>query len=102
MPGKLLRRAKLEDSFLTFSELANIADAKLFFSILHNPKHVLYQLLPPLHTNSIHQLRPREYNDILPPKDNSQFIDYVFWRGLCCFRIHQPSFLVARAEGVQI
>src|SRR5688572_36018 len=39
---KLLKRAKrlgyLEQSFPTVSELANIADAKLLFSILHNPK----------------------------------------------------------------
>src|SRR6218665_3860862 len=36
--------------------------------------YVLYQLLPPLRPQSIHQLRPRIDKCILPSKDNSQFI----------------------------
>ena len=75
---KLLKRAKrlgyLEQSFPTVSELANIADAKLLFSILHNSKHVFHQLLIPIRPLSSHQLRPRAHNHTLPPKDNSQFI----------------------------
>src|ERR1043165_4555838 len=57
---KLIKRAKrlgyLEQSFPTVSELANKADAKLLFSILHNPKHVLHLLLPPSRPISSHQL----------------------------------------------
>src|ERR1043165_9884537 len=60
---KLLKRAKrlgyLEQSFPLVSELANIAETKLIFSILHNPKHVLHQLLTSLRPLSSHQLRPR-------------------------------------------
>ena len=83
---KLLKRAKrlgyLEQSFPTVSELANIADAKLLFSILHNPKHVLHQLLPPLRPLSSHQLRPRAHNHTLPPKDNSQFIPRSLYKNI--------------------
>src|SRR6218665_1364097 len=63
---KVIRRAKrlvyLEVSLPTVSELANITDAKLYPSILNNPKHVLYQVLPPLRFHSTHQLRPRVHN----------------------------------------
>ena len=56
---KVIRRAKrlgyLEESFQTVSDHANTADAKHFLSILHNPKHVLYQFLPQLRPHSTHQ-----------------------------------------------
>ena len=69
---KLLKRAKrlgyLEQSFPTVSELANLADAKFLFSLLHNPKHVLHQLLPPLRPLSSHQLRPRANHTLSHPE----------------------------------
>src|SRR5688572_8461548 len=75
-PEKLLKRAKplgyLEQSFPTISKLANTADSRLLFSIIHNPYHVLHQLLP--RPPSTRQLRPRPHNHTLPPKDYSHFI----------------------------
>jgi len=41
-----------------------------------------YQLLPPLQPYSIHQLRPRIHNRILPPKDDSQFIQRSLYEGV--------------------
>src|SRR6218665_2134743 len=86
---KVMRRTTclgyLEESFPTVSELANTADAKLIPSILHNPKHVLYQLLPSLRPHSTHQLRPRVHNHILPPKDDSQFIQRSLFTDLFCY-----------------
>ena len=81
---RILKRAKrldyIEKSFPSVQELANTADSKLLLSTLHNTKHVLYQLLPPLRPPSTLQLRPRAHNHTLPPKNNKHFISRMLYK----------------------
>ena len=62
---KLVRCRFLPSSQLTFEDLSNDADKRLFAVILRNPSHVLYNFLPPVKNNS-YNLRVRAHNRILP------------------------------------
>ena len=62
---KLVRCRFLPSSQLTFEDLSNEADKRLFAVILRNPSHVLYNFLPPVKNNS-YNLRVRAHNRILP------------------------------------
>ena len=55
----------------TFEILAEAADDRLFNSIIYNPQHVLYPLLPPKKENSFYDLRPRGHNFKLPLRQSS-------------------------------
>ena len=55
----------------TFEILAEAADDRLFNSIINNPQHVLYPLLPPKKENSFYDLRPRGHNFKLPLRQSS-------------------------------
>ena len=54
-----------------FEDLAEKADNRLFQSIIKNPRHPIYQLLPPAKQDITQRLRPRPHNFELPSKINS-------------------------------
>ena len=56
----------------TFSELVYKADVRLFSTIINNPQHTLYPLLPQL-KDTKHDLRPRPHKFCLPRKTSSLF-----------------------------
>ena len=62
------RRSELcSADVVTFSELCDIADQRLFARVLENPMHTLHGLLPPLSEADRHyNLRPRTHNRSLP------------------------------------
>ena len=53
---------------VTFSEIAESADEKLFTSIVNNPQHVLFPLLPAQRGQFNQKLRARAHNFCLPAK----------------------------------
>ena len=64
-----------------FSDICLEADQNLFRKVLHNPQHVLHQLLPPVSASShSYSLRKRSHNRQLPDR-LSHLID-------CNFIIH--------------
>ena len=65
MLKKVIKQGLLPANHLSFSEICDAADAKLFSSIIKNPNHVLHQLLPPVHT-TVYNLRTRAHNRELP------------------------------------
>ena len=70
----------------TFEELAETADSRLFNSIINNPQHVLYPLLPPKKDNLFHNLRPRVHSFILPKKQSSlsdkNFVNRMLYKNI--------------------
>ena len=56
----------------SFSDICDSADHKLFQALLHNPDHVLHQLLPPVKTIT-YELRPRAHDREIPRIINSLF-----------------------------
>jgi len=52
-----------------FSDICLEADQNLFLKVLHNPQHVLHQLLPPVSASShSYSLRTRSHNRQLPDR----------------------------------
>jgi len=52
-----------------FSDICLKADQNLFLKVLHNPQHVLHQLLPPVSVSShSYSLRTRAHNRQLPDR----------------------------------
>ena len=64
-------RCNFYSGSLSFKEIAQSADKNLFKSIISNPQHVLYQLLPPVKKSNSYELRPRAHNFTLPLKLNT-------------------------------
>jgi len=69
----------------TFEELCESADHQLLNSILANPNHLLYELLPPISPSLQHyNLRERSHNRQLPDKSthimDSNFIYRILYR----------------------
>jgi len=59
----VIKKAQL--NFPDFSSLVDALETNLFNSILHNPNHVLHQLMPAEKINS-HNLRERSHNFTIP------------------------------------
>ena len=57
---------------LTFSDLVNEADNRLFSAVISNSQHTLHSLLPQI-KDTKHDLRPRPHNFCLPRKTSSLF-----------------------------
>jgi len=69
--NKAQRYGYLSSSFENVhSSLVYNMESKLFNSILSNPRHVLYQLLPP-EKDTGYSLRPRSHHLTLPFTDNN-------------------------------
>ena len=70
----LIKRAKrwgyCDPNCPSFEELCDNKDNKLFSTIITNPKHVLYRLLPPEKSHN-YNLRKRPHNGELPQKENA-------------------------------
>jgi len=62
---KAQRYGYLPRNFPDFSSLADVLETNLFNSILHNPNHVLHQLMPAEKINS-HNLWERSHNFTIP------------------------------------
>lgn len=65
---KLKRQGFLPSDTPTFDQLCSKADDALFAAILHDPGHVLHDLLPPIRI-SVYSLRPRSHNREIPRCD---------------------------------
>ena len=68
--NKAQRYGYLSSSFENVHSLVYNMESKLFNSILSNPRHVLYQLLPP-EKDTGYSLRPRSHHLTLPFTDNN-------------------------------
>ena len=58
--GRAIKQGFLSPLHPSFSDICDRADHKLFQALLHNPDHVLHQLLP-LVKNITYELRPRAH-----------------------------------------
>ena len=62
---KMIRLGYLPADQPLLEVLCNRADQSLFTSVLHNPGHVLHDLLPPVKVTT-YSLRPRSHNRVIP------------------------------------
>ena len=74
---KFIRYGYLPKDQLQFETLNDKADSNLFLSTLHNPGHVLHNLLPPVKITN-YSLRPRKHNRIIPQAGNFQRRGFIF------------------------
>ena len=63
--GRAIKQGFLSPLHPSFSDICDRADHKLFQALLHNPDHVLHQLLPPV-KNITYELRPRAHDREIP------------------------------------
>src|SRR6218665_598278 len=63
------RLGYLPDDAPSIEQICSKADKALFASVCHNPDHVLSHLLPPK-KESVHALRPRVHDRVLPEADD--------------------------------
>ena len=70
--GRAIKQGFLPPQHPSFSDICDSADHKLFQALLHNPDHVLHQLLPPVKTIT-YELRPRAHDREIPRNINSLF-----------------------------
>ena len=76
---KLTKNGLLPRDTRTFAEICDTADEVLFDSMLANPNHVLYHILPEIKENP-YNMRPRVHNRSLPKIECSQFKQNVINR----------------------
>jgi len=73
----------------TLTSLCDVADDRLFSSIINNPKHLLHPLLPPS-SDEHYNLRKRQHNLQLPAKSsslcNNGFIMRMLYKNIGCGR----------------
>lgn len=69
--SKAIRYGFLPLHFQTLADLVSDAEQALFFSITHNPIHVLHHLLPPIKHTS-YNLRARTHSFSLPVSQSNQ------------------------------
>ena len=74
--SKLIRYGFLPKDQSPFDTLVNNADQTLFNSVIHNPGHVLHDLLPPIKTTQ-YSLRPRHHNRWIPSANSTQRRDFI-------------------------
>ena len=60
-----------------FSVICEIADNRLFNTVLNNRNHVLHQLLPPVKLTP-YDLRTRSHNHSLPRADNNRRKNFIY------------------------
>ena len=70
--GRAIKQGFLPPLHPSLSDICNRADHRLFQALLHNPDHVLHQLLPPV-KNITYELRPRAHDREIPRNFNSLF-----------------------------
>ena len=70
--GRAIKQGFLPPLHPSFSDICDRADHRLFQALLHNPDHVLHQLLPPV-KNITYELRPRAHDREIPRHFNSLF-----------------------------
>ena len=70
--GRAIKQGFLPPLHPSFSDICDRADHRLFQALLHNPDHVLHQLLPPV-KNITYELRPRAHDREIPRNFNSLF-----------------------------
>jgi len=63
------RLGYLPEDTPSIEQICSKADKALFASVCHNPEHVLSHLLPPK-KESVHALRPRVHDRVLPEADD--------------------------------
>ena len=79
---KLQRLGFLPRNSSSYAEMCDVADDKLFASVLCNDNHVLAQLLPPI-KETPYQLRPRVHNRSIPTADSlmrKNFIERMLYK----------------------
>ena len=73
---KLIRLKLLPDGFDSFDVLSYRANSVLFSAVLHNPSHVLHDLLPPIKSIA-YSLRPRSHNREIPMADTLTRMNFI-------------------------
>jgi len=63
------RLGYLPEDAPSIEQICSKADKELFASVCHNPGHVFSDLLPPK-KESVHTLRPRVHDRVLPGADD--------------------------------
>ena len=69
---KIKKQGLLPSTHPTMKELCDAADSRLFAEILHNPHHMLHNLLPPVRDQT-YNTRRRSHSRIIPLIKNSVF-----------------------------